>query len=49
MVEQHEVLAMPTTDFIAAEGHIFRKWTGALDRGTVTQLAKAMLARELGR
>ena len=47
VVEQYKVLAMPTTVFIDGEGRIFQKWTGALDRGTVTRLAKAMLAQDV--
>ena len=46
IVEQYEVVAMPTTVFIDGQGRIFRKWTGALDRGTVTRLANAMLAQD---
>ena len=47
VVEQYRVLAMPTTVFIDGQGRIFQKWTGALDRGTVTRLAKAMLAQDV--
>jgi len=36
VVEQYKVLAVPTTVFIDGQGRIFQKWTGALDRGTVT-------------
>ena len=47
VVEQYKVLGMPTTVFIDGQGRIFQKWTGALDRGTVTRLAKAMLAQDV--
>jgi len=47
VVEQYKVLAVPTTVFIDGQGRIFQKWTGALDRGTVTRLAKAMLAQDV--
>ena len=47
VVEKYKVLAMPTTVFIDGQGRIFQKWTGALDRGTVTRLAKAMLAQDV--
>jgi len=47
VVEQYKVLAMPTTVFIDGQGRIFQKWTGALDRGTVTRLAKAMLDQDV--
>ena len=47
IVEQYEVLAMPSTVFIDGRGKIFQKWTGALDRPTVTLLANAMLAQDI--
>jgi len=47
VVEKYKVLAMPTTVFIDGQGRIFQKWTGALDRGTVTRLAKAMLDQDV--
>ena len=46
VVEQYEVLAMPTTVFIDRHGEIVHKWTGALDRGTVTRLARSMLTQD---
>ena len=46
VVEKFKVSAMPTTVFIDKQGRIFQKWTGALDRATVTRLAKAMLAQD---
>ena len=49
MVEQQEVLAMPTTVFIDGEGQIFQKRIGALNRGMVTQLAPAMPDWELSK
>ena len=47
VVEKYKVLAMPTTVFIDGQGRIFQKWTGGLDRETVTRLAKAMLAQDV--
>ena len=47
VVERYKVLAMPTTVFIDGQGRIFQKWTGGLDRETVTRLAKAMLAQDV--
>ena len=47
VVEQYEVMAMPTTIFIDRHGKIFRKWTGALDRATATRLARLMLNQDL--
>ena len=47
VVEQYGVSAMPTTVFIDRNGKIFQKWTGALDRSTVTRLAKTMLIEDL--
>ena len=46
VVEKFKVSAMPTTVFIDKQGRIFQKWAGALDRATVTHLAKAMLAQD---
>ena len=46
VVEQYEVLAMPTTVFIDRHGEIVHKWTGALDRDTVTRLARSMLTQD---
>ena len=46
VVEQYGVLAMPTTVFIDRHGKIFHKWTGALDRDTVTRLARSMLTQD---
>ena len=47
VVEQYEVLAMPTTVFIDRHGGIVHKWTGALDRDTVTRLARSMLTQDV--
>ena len=47
VVEKYKVLAMPTTVFIDRQGRIFQNRTGALDRGTVTRLAKAMLDQDV--
>ena len=49
VVREYKVEAMPTTVFISGNGEIFKKWTGALDRDTVTRLAKAMLSSEPAR
>lgn len=46
VVEQYQVQAMPTTVFIDQQGKIFQTWTGALDRRTVTRLAKSMLMQD---
>ena len=46
VVSGYRVVAMPTTVFITADGEIFKTWAGALDRDTVTRVAKAMLPRE---
>ena len=46
VVSDYKVLAMPTTVFISGNGQIVRKWTGALDRKTVTRLALDMLGQE---
>ena len=46
VVHNFKVLAMPTTVFITGKGNVFRKWTGGLDRGTVTRLVKDMLEQE---
>ena len=46
VVHNYKVLAMPTTVFISGNGEVFRKWTGALDRRTVTRLVKEMLGQE---
>ena len=46
VVREYGVKAMPTTVFIGGDGKIFKTWTGALDRSTVTRLAKAMLDQE---
>ena len=45
VVERYEVLAMPTTVLIDRHGKIFHKWTGALDRGTLTRLTRLMLTQ----
>ena len=47
VVEKYKVLAMPTTVFIDRQGRIFQKRTGALDQGTITRLAKAMLDQDV--
>lgn len=43
VVREYKVMAMPTTVFIHEDGRIYRKWTGAMDRGMVTRMMKAML------
>ena len=39
-----KIIAMPTTLFIAAEGEIFRNWSGVLNREIVTEITQEMLA-----
>ena len=46
VIEQYEILAMPTTVFIDRYGRIFHTWTGALDRSIVTRLANEMLTKD---
>ena len=46
VVPEYGVIAMPTTIFITGKGDIFRTWTGALDRETVTRLANDVLRQE---
>ena len=39
----YQIVALPTTFFITAQGGIFRKWSGALDREILTQTIAEML------
>ena len=40
----YRILNMPTTFFITAEGNIFRKWAGALNRDLVQEITQEMLS-----
>jgi thiol-disulfide isomerase/thioredoxin len=44
VVQQYEVLAMPTTVFINSRGEVFRKWGGLLTVGVLTDVTNEMLA-----
>ena len=46
VVPRYGVRAMPTTVFISAEGEVFRKWSGAIERDQVGRIVTAMLAEE---
>ena len=51
VVREYGVFSMPTTVFITAEGNVFRKWTGFLNKEKVIEIASDMLAlsgEELG-
>ena len=39
----YKVLGMPTTVFVTADGKIFRKWTGALNKDVLTRISNEML------
>ena len=43
VVRKYEVLGMPTTVFINAEGEIFEKWTGALTQVILERITGAMV------
>ena len=45
VVRDYEVLGMPTTVFIDAQGMIFNKWTGALNREVLEEKTLEMLAQ----
>ena len=45
VMRNYEVLTMPTTVFIDAEGNIHRKWSGVLNRETLTKITTEMLAQ----
>ena len=40
---EYEILGMPTTVFVTADGKIFRKWTGALNKDVLTRISNEML------
>ena len=42
-VSSYRIEAMPTTVFISSEGHVFRKWTGSIDRETAAAIVQEML------
>ena len=44
VVRQYEILGMPTTVWITADGKIFEKWGGALTEGKLGEITEAMLA-----
>lgn len=48
VMQDYAVLSMPTTVFITSEGAIFRKWSGALNRQTLTDVTNEMLGQEPG-
>ena len=48
VMQNYAVLSMPTTVFITSEGLIFRKWSGALNRQTLTEIVSEMLSQEPG-
>lgn len=43
IIRDYEVLGMPTTIFIDAQGQIFKKWTGALNREVLEEITLDML------
>ena len=45
VVRGYQVLGMPTTIFIDANGEIFNKWTGALNRAVLEEKTLEMLAQ----
>ena len=44
VAREYEILGMPTTVFITADGKIFRKWTGLLNRDKLVEITEEMLA-----
>ena len=44
VVIEYGVFSMPTTVFITAEGKIFRKWSGILNKDKLIEIASDMLA-----
>jgi thiol-disulfide isomerase/thioredoxin len=44
VMKEYGVFSMPTTVFITAEGKIFRKWSGILNKGKLIEIASDMLA-----
>ena len=45
VMKDYQVLTMPTTVFVDADGKIFRKWSGILDQATLTKITEEMLAQ----
>ena len=43
VIRNYKVLGMPTTVFINADGSIFERWTGVLDRETLEEKVQMML------
>ena len=46
-VQQYRVLGMPSTYFITADGKIFKKWSGALNKDTLARVTEDMLANAM--
>ena len=44
-VIDYEILGMPSTVFITADGKIFRKWDGLLNKAKLVEITEQMLAR----
>ena len=43
VVREYEILGMPSTFFITADGKIFRKWTGLLTKDKLAEIVHEML------
>ena len=41
---KYEIVAMPSTVFFTADGKIFRKWMGALNKAKLVEITEEMLA-----
>lgn len=48
VVEAHRVLGLPTTIFVTADGHLYKKWDGVLNLEKLTEIADEMLAENEG-
>ena len=46
VMRSYKVLGMPTTVFIDSKGVVFRTWTGALNRETLTRVTNEMMESE---
>ena len=44
VVKEYEIIGMPSTFFITADGKIFRKWTGPLNKDKLVEIVEEMLA-----
>ena len=42
-IEEYEIMGYPSTFFITANGKIFRKWTGILNKEKLVNIAREML------